>query len=250
MKQLLSGIILMLTLVASPKLTAQQNWYITSNYEIILSFADLEYNGNTPNNVPRFSPWISFSSEYNYDFSNQFGVITGLGVRNIGFIYDVPNADVGQGLGSELAIEEGSEVRKKFRNYSLAVPLGIKIGNMNKTHFFGGYEIELPFHYKEKTFVDGNKRYKKSNWFDSQIPTFYHTAFAGVQLPGGAVIRFKYYFTDFFNQDQVQESWSNTRNYYPSKANVFYVSLVFRMLKNSSFYYEQNKKTYYSMNAN
>ncbi len=242
--------LLLLLFMAIKPLTAtsQERFYVTSNYEIIFSMPSVEYGSSDPNAVLRFAPWFNSTSEANFDFSQNFGATVGLGIRNIGFIYDVPQDQVGQGNAAGLNISSTADVRKKFRNYTIGVPMGIKVGDLNHTFLFGGYEIELPFHYKEKTFVNGDKEYKHTNWFDSRIPTFYHSAFAGIQLPGGAVFKVKYYFTDFFNQSRVQQdNWTDTRNYYPTKANVFYFSIVFRMLKNNKVYYKEYKESQHAV---
>lgn len=229
----------------------EKNWYVNTNYEVIFSFADIAYGTQDVNNVVRFAPWFNLQWEYNYDFSQKFGVVTGLGFRNLGFIYDVPKLGVEDGvdkndqLGGEY--QATSDIRKKFRNYTFGIPVGVKLGNMNGVYVMAGYELEIPFAYKEKTFINGNKEFKHSNWFDAAIPAFYQSVFAGFQLPGGGLLKFKYYFTDFFKQSYVQSAnedgknvnWTSKKNFYPTKANVFYVSLTFRLLRDTKFYYSE-----------
>lgn len=233
----------------------EKSWYVNTNYEVMFSSAMVEYGSNDVNNVVRFAPWFNLQWEYNYDFSQNAGFLVGLGFRNLGFIYDVPALGVEEGvnnneqLGGEYATN--SKIRKKFRNYTFGIPVGFKLGNMNRGFFMAGYELEIPFAYKEKTFINGDKEFKHTRWFDSAIPTFYQSVFAGFQIPGGALIKFKYYFTDFFNQSFVQSTtpvdgglnqnvnWTSKKNFYPTKANVFYVSITFRLLKDTKFYYSE-----------
>ncbi|MDZ7648113.1 MAG: hypothetical protein U5K54_13550 [Cytophagales bacterium] len=139
--------------------------------------------------------------------SDKFGVFTGLAVRNVGFIYDVPD-------------QPG--VRMKHRTYNLGVPIGFKIGNLDKAFLFGGYEFEIPIVYKEKTFVNEDKQDKTTIWFSNRVNTWNNTVFLGVQLPAGLSVKFKYYLTNFFNKDY--ESTSNgvtTKPYANSDYNVF-----------------------------
>lgn len=241
---------------------AQNKWYVTSNYEIVFSSAQTQYGNYEPNDVVRFSPFYNVQTEYNLDFRGKIGLLTGFGIRNVGFIYDVPVKGIVEGVEANQfssVYSVNSEIRKKFRCYTLGFPIGIKLGNLNRSYFFAGYEIEIPFHYKEKTFVDGDKEYKHSNWFDRVIPSFYHTAFAGFQLPGGAIIKFKYYFTDFFKQELVQATssvdsaeklnWSEKKNFYPTKVNLFTMSLTFRIFNNkNTSYNEQFENTFFTMN--
>jgi len=70
-----------------------------------------------------------------YDINNNFGLLFGAAIRNVGFIYNV---------------QDGTGTKKKFRNYDFGIPVGVKVGNMRKTFFFAGYEIEFPLNYKEK----------------------------------------------------------------------------------------------------
>jgi hypothetical protein len=88
----------------------------------------------------------------------------------------------------------------------LGVPLAFKFGSFSKHYyFFGGGEFELALVFKEKYWTgsydrDGSKT-KDVQWFANQTPTFLPSVFAGVQLPGGVNIKFKYYLTDFLNTD-------------------------------------------------
>jgi len=66
-----------------------------------------------------------------------------------------------------------------------------------------------------------------------------HSVMAGIQLPYGATLKFKYYLTNFFNKDY--EASDDQGNLYKPYAdvdvNVFYFSLSFGLLKNADFYY-------------
>jgi len=195
--------------------------YTTTSGELIFSFADINYGGNETPSVLRFSPVVNIQNMVNIDKSEHFGLFTGLALRNVGFIYDVP----------------GTTTRMKYRTYNIGIPIGIKIGNLSDKFLFAGYELEIPVHFKEKEFIDENKT-KNSVWFSSQVNTFNHTLMAGVQLPYGATLKFKYYLTNFFNKSYTRSDGS--KPYENADYNVFYFSLSFALLKNADIYYNND----------
>lgn len=197
--------------------------YTITSGEWIFSFADITHNGTDASSILRFSPVFNFQNQLHFDQSDNFGFFTGLGLRNVGFIYDVP----------------GTNTRKKYRSYNVGIPLGIKVGDLNNIYFYGGYEIEFAINYKEKTFTNEDKTDKNSVWFSKQTPTVNNTLFAGVQLPSGANIKFKYYLTNFFNKGYTAEDSSGSpyQPYQNMDVNVFYFSLNFFILKDMKLYY-------------
>jgi hypothetical protein len=194
--------------------------YTTSGGEIIFSFADINNQGNETGNIMRFSPFFNLQSNLNYDPNQNFGVYTGLAIRNVGFIYDDPNS---------------SSVRKKFRNYTIGIPVGLKVGKLDGAFVYAGYEIEFPLNYKEKTFDNEIKEDKFNVWFSNRVPALYHTLFLGVNLPYGANLKFKYYLTNFHNKDfeETNSDGSKSKPYEFLEANVFYFALSFDLFKNT-----------------
>jgi hypothetical protein len=71
------------------------------------------------------------------------------------------------------------------------------------------------------------------------VNTFNHSLMAGVQLPYGATLKFKYYLTNFFNKDYTASDDQGVpyKPYENLDVNVFYFSLSFGLLKNADFYY-------------
>jgi hypothetical protein len=223
---------LIIAALMTSSLDAQIRSYATSGGELILSFANIDNNNINPDNIIRFSPVFNLQVYGNFDFNKHFGLIAGGSIRNVGFING--NTDI-----------DNSGIKKKYRNYNFGIPVGIKIGNLNKLFIYGGYEIEFPFHYKEKTFVNGTKQDTKiSTWFSKRTPTFYNTVFAGIQFPYGLSFKFKYYFTNFFNEDFTETVGGETIMPYKGyKANIFYFSLSFALFQNNKVYYKESKKT-------
>ncbi len=176
-----------MALMATSLLSRAQKPFITSDGEIILGFADINQNGSQESGVPRFTMFFHAQSLAHFDQSEKFGWFTGFGIRNVGFIYD-----------------ETPSTRKKFRTYNVGIPIGVKLGDMNGLYLYGGYELELPFNYKEKTFINEKKEDKYNVWFSRRVPTVYNTLFVGVRFPRGISLKFKYYLTPFFNKNYTQ----------------------------------------------
>lgn len=223
-------VVLLLLVAGMQKMQSQVKFYATGGPEVIFSLAGIEHNGQTGGNILRFAPFFNVQAFGNVDFGNHFGMIFGGAIRNVGFIYEY--TDPGDGVFTT--------VKKKYRNYDFGLPVGFKVGMMNKWLLYGGYEIEFPFHYKEKTFIEGAKTdYKVSDWFSSRTPSYYHSIFVGVQLPYGFSVKFKYYFSEFFNQDYFDGS-TNSYPYQGLKANVWYFSLNFSIFQNKRLIYQEH----------
>lgn len=228
---LLSGILL--------KLNAQVRVYASGGPEIIFSLAEIEDQIRTGSNILRFAPVINIQINGNVDFGKYFGLNFGGAIRNVGFIYQYTDTDP----------ESNSTIKKKYRTYNLGIPVGIKLGVMNKWLFYGGYEIEFPFHFKEKTFVNNSKQDTKIvDWFTTRVPSYYNSFYAGVQFPYGFSIKFKYYLSEFFNQNFRNPDGSQP--YMGLKSNIWYFSLNFGIFRNNNAYYKQKnhkagKKEYY-----
>lgn len=189
-----------------------QRPYITSDGEIILGFASITNNGTEDSAIPRFTMFFHGQSLAHFDQGQNFGLITGISLRNVGFITD-----------------SGPDVRTKHRTYNLGLPLGFKVGNMNGMYVYGGYEFEIPFNYKEKRFENDEKVSKFNTWFSRRTPTFYHAVFAGVRFPRGMSLRFKYYATSFFNKNFTLSD--GTRPYQNMEVNTFHIALTSMITK-------------------
>ena len=198
--------------------------YTTSSGELIFSFARVDYPGTEEGSIMRFSHVINIQNWLNYDKSEKLGFFTGLSVRNVGFIYDVDET-----------------TRKKYRTYNIGIPLGIKIGNLSEKFLFFGYELEIPVNYKEKTFINEEKDDKTNIWFSGRVPIINHSLMAGIQLPYGATLKFKYYLTNFFDEDfTASDGQGGTYKPYENvNVNIFYFSLSFGLLKDTNFYYNE-----------
>src|SRR5437764_133894 len=120
--------------------------------------------------------------------------------------------------------------KKKFRSYNIGIPLGLKLGNLEKTFIYGGYEIEFPIAYKEKTYDGGDKIDKITGWFSNRQESIQQSFFAGIQFMHGINLKFKYYTSEFHNRDYTDNA--GLKPYNALKSHIFYFSLNFFLFKN------------------
>ena len=220
-----------------------QKAYTETSGELIFSnsqasftkaFTDKYQGASLQSNNVRFTLFFHVAQYLHYDFSNNVGMFSGLGIRNIGMITDeiLPQ----QVAGGEDAFPY-VEYKLIRRQYTLGLPLALKIGAFDKHLFFyGGGEYEMAFHFKQKYWTGTNNRAgtksKDKVWFSSQTPTFLPSVFGGVQFPYGLNVKFKYYLTDFLNSDYKGNGNAvagstfdiNDQSRY-EESNIFYVSL-------------------------
>ena len=196
--------------------------YWTGGGEMIFSFVDANDGQQDWGSIIRFSPVLNIQTIANYDVSEKFGLFSGINIRNVGFIADT---------------EPG--VRMKYRTYNAGIPIAIKVGNLDGLMVFGGYEFEFPFVYKEKRFENEKKVDVTTIWFSKRNSSTMHSLFAGVQFPYGTTLKFKYYLSNFFNQDYraVDENGQTVTPFANYQANIFYISLSFHLFYNDEFYY-------------
>jgi len=192
-----------------------QKPYLTGDGEVILGFANITQNGADEQSIPRFTVFFHGQTLAHFDQGKNFGVFTGLSLRNVGFIY-----------------EQDDVTRKKYRTYNVGLPIAIKIGDMDNYYVYGGYEFEVPVNYKEKTFINDNKEDKFNVWFSSRTPAYYHTLFAGVRFPHGISLKFKYYLTPFFNKNYTQiVNGVSTQPFQNLEVNTFHIALTTMITK-------------------
>lgn len=199
--------------------TSPSKAYVTSGGELIFSLAHIEQNGSGEGSTLRFSPVFNLQVMLNKDLNKNLGLFTGLALRNVGYImndYKDPSSNL--------------IYKKKFRSYNLGIPVGLKVGNLDKTFFYGGYEIELAMAYKEKTYDGGDKISKITGWFSSRQELFQHGFFVGIQFPYATNLKFKYYLSEFHNRDYTNNA--GIKPYGALKSNIYYFSLCFFLFKN------------------
>lgn len=203
---------------------ALRQWYLTSSGEWIFSMPVLDVNGSDKGSVVRFAPFFNVRAMANYDLGPHFGFFTGLTVRNLGFIYDVPD----------------SPVRYKFRTYNVGVPLGLKFGRMNRGLIFAGYELEFPFNYKEKQFVNDDRVDRFNVWLSDRNERLFHSVMFGVQGVHGTTITVKYYLSNFHNKDFTEvKDGVEVKPYAGLEAHILYISLAVDLFDGREFIFHR-----------
>jgi len=207
----------LLLFILTGKVEAQTHIYPVTTWEYIFNASDFEaeVDGNLQaiNTNMRFTAFFNWGQNWHFDFTNRVGLYTGFAFRNVGIIVDDSKFN---------DKPEAAYSKVKRRSYNFGVPLSLKFGNLeNHIYFYGGAEIELMFHYKEKYWVDGVK-YKSKEWFSNKTERWAPSVFAGVQLPGGFNIKYKYYFNDFLNHSY-KDSFTDFTSV--KKSGMWYISV-------------------------
>lgn len=209
--------------------------YSTSSGELIFAWNNAKFNESSdfflqnPNseinaNNLRFSMFLHIGEYWHYDFTNNLGLFTGLGLRNVGMSTNERHDFDRDGI-----LENYKFVR---RDYLLGVPLAFKLGAFkDNVYLFGGIEYELSVHYKQKYWEShtrsGGKTIDKE-WFGQQTPLFLASFFAGVQLPKGFHISVKHYLNDFLNTNYSNDGGINDYSRY-AQNKITYISLCWQV---------------------
>ena len=224
MKKLLSLCLLSLYFMTSVFAQEEQEkasrFSFNNSGEWIFSLPSMSLPSDLAQPVLRFSPWYNVQYTASYHVIKPISLFMGLNVRNVGFIC-TSNVDY-EG--------ETTAIRKKFRTYNFGIPAGITLGNPEKLIVYGGFEIEFPFHYKEKTFKNGVKTEIFKEWLSPKTPAYVTSVFAGVELGSGINLKFKYYLDRFFdsrNKDLISGMGGLT--YDKLDAQVMYIAFCFNM---------------------
>jgi hypothetical protein len=205
-----------------------QRIYHSNGGEIIFSGADVNYSGVNVNTNIRFTLFFHSQHHINLDLTNNIGVFTGLGIRNVGLITEDLYQNVGFLDITTAHPDYNRDTKIKRRSYSLGFPVGLKLGSFSKHFFlFGGYEWEWMFHYKQKLFIDGEK-HKFKEWASDRVNPWVPSVFGGIQFPQGFRLKFKYYMKDFLNPDFTGTDFGEQVDYSQFQSTgMWYVSMAF-----------------------
>ncbi len=201
-----------------PERPDARTFYLTNGSEWMFTFPVLRITSDSvppdQGGIVRFAPLLNPKVFIQWDLGAHVGFFSGIGIRNLGFIYDVPR----------------SNERFKYRAYTVGVPLGIKLGRMHEALVFAGCEVEVPFNYKEKRFANERKEDKFNVWFSNRTAPYFQNFMLGVQTGFALDIVLRYYVTNFHNTayrevvDGVER-----RPYEGLNANLFCVSVGWGM---------------------
>ncbi|MEO6831343.1 MAG: hypothetical protein ABI169_04045 [Chitinophagaceae bacterium] len=201
--------------------TPSNKWYMSNSFDgAMFSTAYFSRPGAKSDlTFVRFS-MLNFGYNFNYDFDNHFGIFTGIGIKNLGFI------------------EKDGDSTIKRRVYTVGVPLGFKLGNLQKKHYgFVGGGIDVPFNYREKGFLSRSHKQKFSEWFSKRNADYMPYVFVGMCYGKGSTLKIQYYPSNFFNPDFTEtKNGVTSRPYAGYDAKLLYVTIGF------DINYKKNKK--------
>jgi hypothetical protein len=166
--------------------------------------------GNQP--VIRFSSFFHVGEQFHVNLGKLFGLYTGLGVRNIGMINRLNDT-----------------IKVKQRVYALGIPVGIKLGDMQKRVYAAlGAELELFFNYKQKTFLGsgrGEKVEKFNEWFSDRTPLLSPSLFFEFNFKKGTYLKLRYYPLNFLVADKQNFTVNNIKTgFRPTASQLFALS--------------------------
>jgi hypothetical protein len=244
MKKLTFLFVLILFLSAG-KVYSQTIYSITSG-EMIFSSGTLEFTNAYLQQYPeaqvsgvplRFTAFFHLSQYWHMDFSNKIGIYTGLGVKNTGVISDERLYNGSPG------IESYQSYKIIRRLYTGGIPLALKVGSFkDNLYFFGGGEVELAIHYKEKYWNSHSRsgsKTKTTTWFGGQTDVILPSFIVGVQFPGGVNLKFRYYLNDFLNHNYSNTNFVSDLNRYKT-SQVWHLSLSWQF--NTAYLFGDEKE--------
>lgn len=184
--------------------------YFNSGFDAaLLQMSEITRFDKSKLSVLRFSYFGNVGVNMHYDLGKRVGLFTGLGIKNIGFIEKIADSTI------------------KRRVYALGVPLGIKLGNMDKRRFFiAGGGVDFPVNYKEKGFVHRNSKTKTREWFSDRVNPLMPYVFAGAALNRGLMIKLQFYPGNFMNASySVSNGTTISYPFANYSANLMYLSI-------------------------
>ncbi|RAJ04089.1 hypothetical protein LX64_02967 [Chitinophaga skermanii] len=149
----------------------------------LVSFQEqkVEVNKEMVGNTTR-SMMFRIGTRFHYDMHKHIGLLSGVEFGNLGTVFH----------------EETTNDKIKRRVLTLAVPLGIKLGNLEKGNYiFGGYQLDFAFNYREKRYHDGH-RTSYNEWFSNRTPAIMPSYYFGYTTWNMGV-KIQYYPNNFFN---------------------------------------------------
>jgi hypothetical protein len=129
----------------------------------------------------RFSP-LGFEVYAKEDISNWLGWYGGAGYRHVGFIRAVPD----------------TSIRYKYRTWNLSLSAGLTIGSRDGAYLFTGMTLDIPFHYRERRFEEGEKVDAYGAWFSGRTYSTAPALVLGFRTQYQVSVKCMYYLNPFF----------------------------------------------------
>ena len=181
-------------------------------YNDLSKVPENSFFGNEPTPSIRYSTFLHFGEQFHVNLGKSFGLYSGIGVRNIGMINRLNDT-----------------IKVKQRVYALGIPVGIKLGDMQKRVYAAlGAELELFFNYKQKTFLGsgrGEKVEKFNEWFSDRTPLLNPSLFVEVNFKKGTYFKLRYYPMNFLVADKQNFTVNNIKTgFIPETSQLFALS--------------------------
>ena len=182
-----------------------------------LQFASVKINNQGQNNIPRIS-WSLPLSVYKSRISESAVFVSGVVLRNEGVIYDY----------------QGDRFKKRALSIGPSVSIVGKIGE--GMIYSLGLGLDYNFHYKEKTFVDKERKQKEvtlREWGSNRVNKLNYSAKVGIGSSNGLYIYGEYFFREFLNRDFTETvEGVQTKPYENLSINRFNIGIGFILQKN------------------
>lgn len=147
----------------------------------ILQFANFTNSGQKITTIPRYSYFFNTGFDADFKINKIVQPFSGLYIKNIGMID-----------------KYGDSIKVKRRMYTIGAPVGLKFILSKNVKFKVGADANLVFNYKEKLFINGDKKSKWNEFFSNKTPLFYPSVFAGISF-AGISLSANYYPQNFFD---------------------------------------------------
>lgn len=148
-------------------------------------FSSVKLNDQGLNNIPRIS-WAIPYSFYSSEISSKTTFVSGMILRNEGVIYD----------------QGGNRYKKRALSIGPTVAI---VGLIGEGMIYSiGLGLDYNFHYKEKTFVNKERKQKEvtlKEWGSNRVNKLNYSAKMSIGSSKGIFVYGEYFFREFLNRD-------------------------------------------------
>ena len=195
---------------------------------------------NSKEDIPRFTAWFNFQSFWHYDFTKNVGFSWGCGFKNLAYIKKLDDNNIyienythWNALEQKYILDKSKALfisKLKRMSYLIEFPLLLRVGKLSQNNYvFLGASLAIPFYYKEKIWIDGEK-IKRTSWFSDKLNSYLPIVFVAYQFPFGMNLKFSY-------------SWKGIMNTsYKINGRSVYESDAFFMLSIGTYMFSADKK--------
>jgi hypothetical protein len=181
-------ILTILSLAITFSVFAQNKIHFVPAFEEGFTFPLAEFTNANKKEVVRYTGTVTnLSLKTHVTIAPNFNFSLNTGILNHGFIHNLNDT-----------------LKVKQRAYVIPIGAQFTFGDVKNKNFFIGAEAHIPFHYKEKTWVIGERstKIKSSEWLSSKTEMFSPLVFLGFQFNKKTYIQLKYQLGNFLDPTQ------------------------------------------------